>query len=57
MGWGYGLVAHEGAGRCGIRLGGRIGLGEWIDPSLEGERTTRGGSAEHEVALHGSVWR
>ena len=56
MGWGYGLVAHEGASRRGVRLGGRIGLGEWIDLSLEGERTTRSGSAEHEIALHGSVW-
>ena len=70
MGWGYGLVAHEGAGpvtpygglsmtgpgRLGVRLGGRIGLGEWTDLTLEGERTTRSGSAEHEVALHGSVW-
>ena len=35
---------------------GRIGLDKWIDLSLEGERTTQGGSVEHEVALHGSVW-
>ena len=70
MGWGYGLVTHEGAGlvtpygglsmtglgRRGVRLGGRIGLGEWIDLSLEGEYTAQGGSAEHEIALHGSVW-
>ena len=68
MEWGYGLVTHEGAGlvtpcgglsvtglgRHGVRLGGRIELGEWIDLSLEGERTTQGGSVEHEVALHGS---
>lgn len=44
-----------GAGMCGVRLGGRIGLGEWIDLSLEGERTTRGSSAEQEIVLHGSV--
>ena len=51
---GHGLVTHEGAGLLttyggvsmaepdshGYRLGGRIELGEWIDLSLEGERTT-----------------
>ena len=69
MEWGYGLVTHEGAGlvtpygrlsmtgpgRRGVRLGGRIELGEWIDLSLEGERTAQGGSAEHEVMLQGHV--
>ena len=25
-----------------VRLGGRIELGEWIDLSVEGERTTQG---------------
>lgn len=54
---GYGLVTHEGAGLLatyggpslagphsnGVRLGGRIVLGEWEDLSVEGERTTRGG--------------
>ena len=69
MEWGYGLVTHEGAGlvtpygglsmtgpgRRGVRLGGRIELGEWIDLSLEGERTAQGGSAEHEVTLQGHV--
>ncbi len=69
MEWGYGLVTHEGAGlvtpygglsmtgpgRRGIRLGSRIELGEWIDLSFEGERTTQGGSAEHEVTLRGHV--
>lgn len=44
-----------GPGRRGIRLGSRIELGEWSDLSLEGERTTRGGSAEHEVAFHGYI--
>ena len=43
-----------GPGKRGVRLAGRIELGEWIASSLEGERTTQGGSAEHEVALHGS---
>ena len=69
MEWGYGLATHEGAGlvtpygglsmtgpgRRGIRLGSRIELGEWIDLSFEGERTTQGGSAEHEVTLRGHV--
>ena len=49
-----GDVDGVGPGRRGVRLGGRIELGEWIDLSLEGERTTQDGSAEHEVALHGS---
>ena len=70
MEWGYGLVTHEGAGlvtpygglsmtgpgRRGVRLGSRIELGEWIDLSLEGERTAQGGSAEHEVTLQGHVY-
>ena len=52
---GYGLVTHEGAGLLttygglsmagrgihGVRLGGRIELGEWIDLSVEGECITR----------------
>ena len=54
---GYGLVTHEGLGLLktsgglsmmgphshGIRLGGRIELSEWVDLSVEGERTTQGG--------------
>ena len=66
---GYGLVTHEGAGLLtpygglsmagpqshGYRLGGRIELGEWIDLSVEGERTTQGGGAEHQVALYGHL--
>lgn len=61
MEWGYGLVPPYGGlsmtrpGRRGVRLGGRIELGEWIDLSLEGERTAQGGSAEHEVTLQGHV--
>lgn len=51
----YGGLSMTGPGWRGVRLGGRIGLGERVDLSLEGERTTRSGSAEHEVALHGSV--
>ncbi len=66
---GYGLVAHEGAGllttyggvslmgphRHGVLLGGRIALGAWVDLSVEGERTTQGGDAEHQVALYGHL--
>ena len=66
---GYGMVTHEGAGLLttygglsmlgphshGVRLGGRLALGEWIDLSVEGERTTQGGGAEHQVALYGHL--
>ncbi len=66
---GYGLVTHEGAGLLttyggvsmagpqshGYRLGGRIELGEWIDLSVEGERTTQGSGAAHQVALYGHL--
>ncbi len=66
---GYGLVTHEGAGllttyggvsmagpqRHGYRVGGRIELGEWIDLSVEGERTTQGSGAAHQVALYGHL--
>ena len=51
-----GDVDGAGPGRRGVRLVGRIESSEWIASSLEGERTTQGGSAEHEVALHGSVY-
>ena len=63
---GYGLVTHESAGLLttygglsmagrgshGVRLDGRIELGEWIDLCVEGERTTQAGGAEHQVALY-----
>ena len=66
---GYGLVTHEGAGLLttyggvsmagpqshGYRVGGRIELGEWIDLSVEGERTTQGSGAAHQVALYGHL--
>ena len=66
---GYGLGTHEGAsllttyggfsiagpGRRGYRLGGRIELGEWIDLSVESERTTQGGGAAHQVSLYGHL--
>ena len=66
---GYGLVTHEGAGLLttygglslsgpdshGIRLGGRIALGAWVDLGVEGERTTQGGGAEHQVVLYGHL--
>ena len=66
---GYGMVTHEGLGLLttygglsmlgpeshGVRLGGRLALGEWVDLSVEGERTTQGGAAEHQVALYGHL--
>ena len=66
---GYGLVTHEGTGLLttygglslagphghGVRLGGRLALGAWIDLSVEGERTTQGSGAEHQVALYGHL--
>ncbi len=66
---GYGMVTHEGLGLLttygglsmlgpeshGVRLGGRLALGEWIDLSVEGERTTQGGGADHQVALYGHL--
>ena len=51
----YGGVSMAGPDSNGVRLGGRIELGEWIDLSVEGERTTQGGSAEHQVALYGRL--
>ncbi len=66
---GYGMVTHEGAGLLttygglslagpgshGVRLGECLALGEWIDLSVEGERTTQGGGADHQVALYGHL--
>ena len=66
---GYGLATHEGTGLLttygglsmagpqshGVRLGGRIELGGWMDLSAEGEHTTRGDSANHRVALYGQL--
>ena len=66
---GYGVVTHEGAELLttyggvsmsgpdsrGVRLGRRIELGEWVDLSVEGERTIRGGGAEYQVALYGHL--
>lgn len=66
---GYGPVTHEGTRLLttygglsmagpqshGVRLGGRIELGAWVDLSAEGERTTQGGSANHQVALYGKL--
>lgn len=66
---GHGLGMHEGTGllttygglslagpesRC-VCVGGRIELGTWVDLSVEGERTTQGGGAEHQVALYGHL--
>ena len=39
----------------GVRLGGRLELGAWVDLSVEGERTTQGGGADHQVALYGHL--
>ena len=64
---GYELVTHEGAGLMttygglsmrgldshGYRSGGRIELGEWIDLSVESERTAQARGAAHQVALWG----
>lgn len=54
---GYGLVTHEGAGLLttygGVWLGGCIELGEWVDLSVESERTTQSGGSTHQVALYG----
>ena len=49
----YGGLSMAGPQSHGYRLGGRVELGEWIDLSVEGERTTQGGGAEHQVALYG----
>ena len=49
----YGGLSMAGPRSHGYRLGGRIELGEWIDLSVEGECTTQGGGAEHQVALYG----
>ena len=39
----------------GVRLGGRIDLGEWVDLSVEGERTTQGSAVDYQVALYGHL--
>ena len=39
----------------GVSLAGRIELGVWTDPSVEGERATQAGSAEHQVGLYGHL--
>ena len=51
----YGGVSMAGPQSHGYRLGGRIKLGEWINLSVEGERTMQGGGAEHQVALYGHL--
>ena len=52
----YGGVSMMGPHRHGVRLGGRIELGAWVDLSVEGERTTQqGDGAEHQVALYGHL--
>ena len=51
----YGGLSMAGPGSRGYRLGRRIELGEWIDLSVEGERTTQGGGAEHQVSLYGHL--
>lgn len=58
---GYGLATHEGTcllttyGGVSVvrpdRRGVRTELGEWTDLSVEGECTTQGRGAEHQVAL------
>ena len=51
----YGGVSMAGPDSNGGRLGGRLELGEWIDLSVEGERTTQAGGAEHQIALYGHL--
>ena len=66
---GYGVGTHEGAGLLttyggvslmgphshGVRLGGRIAPGAWVDLSVEGVRTTQGGGVAHQVARYGHL--
>ena len=66
---GYGLVTHEGAGLLttyggvlpsgpqsyGYRLGGLVELGEWINLSVEGERTTQA-AAPHTKSPSTATW-
>ena len=53
----YGGVSLAGPQSHGVRLGGHIELGAWVDLSVEGERTTQGGAAGHQVALYGHLGR
>ena len=48
-------VRPRGSGRHGGRLGGRIELGAQVNLSMEGERTTQGGGAEHQIAFYGHL--
>ena len=50
----YGGLSLAGPDSRGVCLGGHA-LGEWVDLSVEGERTTQGGAAEHLVALYGHL--
>ena len=66
LGVGYGLVTHERAGLLttyggmsvagpqshGVHMGGRTELGERVELSVEGARTTQSDGAEHLVALY-----
>lgn len=51
---GYGSVTHEGAGLLtihgGVSMAGRTELVEWVDLSMEGERTMQGDGAAHQIA-------
>ena len=47
----YGGVSLAGPESHSVRLGGCIVLGAGVDLSVEGERTTQGDAAEHQVAL------
>ena len=53
----YGEVSLAGPDSRGIRLGGRVALGEWVDLCVEGERTTQAGGVEHQAALYGYLCR
>ena len=51
----YGGLSMAGPQSHGCRLGRRVELGEWIDLSVEGARTTQAGCTEHQVALYGHL--
>ena len=51
----YGGLSLAGSQRHGVCVGGRTDMGGWMDLSVEGERATQGGGAEHQVVLYGHL--
>lgn len=49
-------MTHEGAGLLtiygGVSMAGRIELVQWVDLSMEGERTMQGDGAAHQIAFY-----